>query len=142
MTSVSADHIILTPTKPVGSGRPQQESNPGPPHQESRALPTELPRPHAPPPLPHRVPSTHRRRDAWTPPMSQLLCHRPPPSWWACLRSNRPRQRAAREEPSAWTCGYPDQRCAGHPSQGRTASAAPPQRSIWLTRTPSRTCAV
>ena len=38
MTSVSAGHIILTPTQPVGSGRPQRESNPGPPHQESRAL--------------------------------------------------------------------------------------------------------
>ena len=45
MTSVSAGQIILTPTQPVGSGRPQRESNPGPPHQESRALPTELPRP-------------------------------------------------------------------------------------------------
>ena len=44
MTSVSAGHIILTPTQPVGSGRLQRESNPGPPHQESRALPTELPR--------------------------------------------------------------------------------------------------
>ena len=43
MTSVSAGHIILTPTQPVGSGRPRRESNPGPPHQESRALPTELP---------------------------------------------------------------------------------------------------
>ena len=39
MTSVSAGHIILTPTQPVGSGRPQRESSPGPPHQESRALP-------------------------------------------------------------------------------------------------------
>ena len=39
MTSVSAGHIILTPTQPVGSGRPQRESNPGPPHQESRAVP-------------------------------------------------------------------------------------------------------
>ena len=29
MTSVSAGHIILTPTQPVGSGRPQWESNPG-----------------------------------------------------------------------------------------------------------------
>ena len=38
MTSVSAGHIILTPTQPVGSGRPQRESNPGPPHQESCAL--------------------------------------------------------------------------------------------------------
>ena len=45
MTSVSAGHIILSPTELVGSGRPQQESNPGPPHQESRALPTELPTP-------------------------------------------------------------------------------------------------
>ena len=36
---------ILAPNQPVGSGRPQRESNPGPPHQESRALPTELPRP-------------------------------------------------------------------------------------------------
>ena len=45
MTSVSAGHIILTPTQPVGSGWPQRESNPGPPYQESRALPTELPRP-------------------------------------------------------------------------------------------------
>ena len=43
MTSVSADHIILTPTQPVGGGRPQRGSNQGPPHQESRALPTELP---------------------------------------------------------------------------------------------------
>ena len=48
MTSVSASHIIPTPTQPVGSGRPQRESNPGPPHQESRALPTELPRPPIP----------------------------------------------------------------------------------------------
>ena len=39
MTSVSAGHIILTPTQPVGSGRPLRESNPGPPQQESRALP-------------------------------------------------------------------------------------------------------
>ena len=29
MTSISARHIILTPTQPVGSGRPQRESNPG-----------------------------------------------------------------------------------------------------------------
>ena len=48
MTSVSAGHIILTPTQLIGSGRPQRGSNPGPPDQESRALPTELPRP--PPP--------------------------------------------------------------------------------------------
>ena len=45
MTSVSAGPIILTPTQPVGSGRPQRGSNPGPPHQESCALPTKLPRP-------------------------------------------------------------------------------------------------
>ena len=38
MTFVSAGHIILTPTQPVGSGRPQRESNPEPSHQESRAL--------------------------------------------------------------------------------------------------------
>ena len=38
MTSVSAGHIILTPTQPVESGRLQRESNPGPPQQESRAL--------------------------------------------------------------------------------------------------------
>ena len=47
MTSVSAGHIILTPTQLVGSGRLQRESNLGLPHQESRALPTELPRPAA-----------------------------------------------------------------------------------------------
>ena len=41
MTSVSAGHIILTPTQPVGGGRPELESNPGPPHQESCAVPTE-----------------------------------------------------------------------------------------------------
>ena len=48
MTSVSAGHIILTPTQPVGSGRPQRESTQGPPNQESHALPTEQ---HRPPPL-------------------------------------------------------------------------------------------
>ena len=37
MTSISAGHIILTPTQPVGSGRPQRGSNPEPPDQESRA---------------------------------------------------------------------------------------------------------
>ena len=47
MTSFSVGHIILTPSQPVGSGRPQRGSNPGPPDQESRALPTELPRPPA-----------------------------------------------------------------------------------------------
>ena len=56
MTSVSAGHIILTSTQPVGSGRPQRESNPGPPHQESRALPTELP-----PPPPQFLSITKRR---------------------------------------------------------------------------------
>ena len=45
MTSISAGHIILTPTQPVGSGRPQRGSNPGPPDQKSRVLPTELPHP-------------------------------------------------------------------------------------------------
>ena len=34
MTSVSAGHIILTPTQPVGSGRPQRESNAGPPKRK------------------------------------------------------------------------------------------------------------
>ena len=43
ITSVSAGHNILTPTQPVGSGRPQRESNPEPSHQESRSLPTEPP---------------------------------------------------------------------------------------------------
>ena len=52
MTSVSAGHIILTTTQPVGSGWPQRGSNPGSPHQGSRALPTELPRPPPPPPPP------------------------------------------------------------------------------------------
>ena len=45
MSSVSAGHIILTPTQPVGSERPQRGSNKGPTDQESRALPTELPHP-------------------------------------------------------------------------------------------------
>ena len=49
ITSVTAGHIILTPTQPVGSGRSQRQSNPEPPHQESRALPTELPSPPPPP---------------------------------------------------------------------------------------------
>ena len=35
MTSVSAGDIILTPTQPVGSGRPQQGSNPGPPYNNA-----------------------------------------------------------------------------------------------------------
>ena len=42
MTSVSAGHIILTPTQPVGNGRPQLGSNPGSPHPDLRDLPTEL----------------------------------------------------------------------------------------------------
>ena len=42
MTSFSVGHIILTPTH---SGNRIQ----GPPHQESRALPTELPPPPPPP---------------------------------------------------------------------------------------------
>ena len=37
MTSVSASHIILTPTQPVGSRRSQWESNPGPPYQVTRS---------------------------------------------------------------------------------------------------------
>ena len=45
MTSVSASHIILKPTQTVGSVLPQQELNPGPPKQGSRALTTEQPRP-------------------------------------------------------------------------------------------------
>ena len=43
---VTAGHIILTLTQPVESGWPQRESNPGLPHQESSALPTELPTEH------------------------------------------------------------------------------------------------
>ena len=42
MASVLAVHIILTSTQPIESGRPQRDSNPGPPDQESRALPIEL----------------------------------------------------------------------------------------------------
>ena len=38
MTSVSAVHIILTPTQPGGTRLPQWESNPGPPNQELCAL--------------------------------------------------------------------------------------------------------
>ena len=54
MTSVSAGHIIQTPTQPVGSGRPERESNPGPPHQESRALPRSYRGATAAPPPPPR----------------------------------------------------------------------------------------
>ena len=51
MTSVSAGRIILTPTQPVGHWRPQWESNPGPLHKKSRALPTTYHRrPYSPPP--------------------------------------------------------------------------------------------
>ena len=39
MTSVTAGHIILIPTQPVGNWRPQREWKPQPPDQESRALP-------------------------------------------------------------------------------------------------------
>ena len=46
MTSVSAIQIKLTPIQPVGSGRPEQGSNPRPPYHNPRALPTELPPPH------------------------------------------------------------------------------------------------
>ena len=38
MTSVPAGHIIRTATQPVGSGRPQRGSHPGPPHQVTCAL--------------------------------------------------------------------------------------------------------
>ena len=55
MPSVSASHNILTPTQPVESVRPQRESNPGPPHQKSRALPTGLPPPPPPPPPPQAI---------------------------------------------------------------------------------------
>ena len=59
MTSVSAGHIILTPTQSVGSGRPQWGSNPRPPHQKSHALPTELTPPPPPPPPRLREPYRH-----------------------------------------------------------------------------------
>ena len=63
MTSISAGHIILTPTQPVGSGRPQRGSNPEPPHQESRALPQSY---RIPPPPPRVAvewkPEGHRKR--------------------------------------------------------------------------------
>ena len=60
MTSVSAGHIILAPTQPVESGRPQWGSNLRPPHQESRALPTELPPPPPHPPATKRYVEEHR----------------------------------------------------------------------------------
>ena len=44
MTSVSAGHIKLTLTQPVGSGPPQRELNLGTPDQESCPLLTELSR--------------------------------------------------------------------------------------------------
>ena len=63
MTSVSAGQIILTPTQPVGSWRPQRESDPRPPHKESRALPTEL----LPPPRERdRERETERNRERQT----------------------------------------------------------------------------
>ena len=58
MTSVSAGHIILTPTQQVGSGRSQRGFYPGPPHLELRALLSELPPP-PPPPLGTR--NKHKR---------------------------------------------------------------------------------
>ena len=42
MTSVSAGHIILTPTQPVSSLRPEQGSNLIPSGEKSGAVPTEL----------------------------------------------------------------------------------------------------
>ena len=60
---------------PVGSGRPQRESNPGPPHQESRALPTELPRPLI---KAQRMIFT-RKKKSKTYPLSSSSCH-PVPS--------------------------------------------------------------
>ena len=68
MTSVSAGHIIQTPTQPVGSGRPQRESNPGPPHQESRALPQSY---RAPPP-------PYRRATAPPSGMAVFTLYKPP----------------------------------------------------------------
>ena len=44
MTSVSAGHIILTPAQTVGSGWPQRESNPGPPHQDWATAPPTIAR--------------------------------------------------------------------------------------------------
>ena len=43
--TMTTGHFILIPTQLVGSGRPQWESNPGPPRHKSRALPTEQPPP-------------------------------------------------------------------------------------------------
>ena len=45
MTSVSAGHIILTPTQTSREWVPEAR-NPRPPHQQSRALPSELPPKH------------------------------------------------------------------------------------------------
>ena len=42
MTSVSSGHIILTPTQPVSSLRPEQGSNLIPSGEKSGAVPTEL----------------------------------------------------------------------------------------------------
>ena len=45
MTAVSAGHIIVTPTQSVRRGCHLWGSKPRPSHQDSRALPTELPCP-------------------------------------------------------------------------------------------------
>ena len=64
MTSVSAGHIILTPIQPVGSERPQRESNPGP-FTRSRAVYrlSYCPPPPPPPPTDEEVRKTHIERD-------------------------------------------------------------------------------
>ena len=41
MNYVSADHIILTPTQPIGSGRPERRLNLESPDEKSHALPPE-----------------------------------------------------------------------------------------------------
>ena len=61
MTSISAGHIILTPTQQKGSGRPKRDSTPGPSHRESRAVPTELPRPRDIERIYQRITQTHRQ---------------------------------------------------------------------------------
>ena len=74
-TSVSAGRIILTPTQPVASGRPQRGSNSGPPHQESRPLPTELPPPPPPPPPGIAVPHCYWGRELFCS-LCYARCHR------------------------------------------------------------------
>ena len=53
---LSRSHYRPTDTDPISrerrSRRPQRESNPGPPHQQSSSLPTDLPHPRTPPPPP------------------------------------------------------------------------------------------